>query len=67
MNNDVQSPFPNVTKRLVKSLEEAFPKKDFTPETTLRDLDYHYGQRSVVNFLRLKLEEQSENILTSEN
>jgi hypothetical protein len=63
MNNDVQSPFPKVTKSLIKSLEEIFPKKDFNTETTLRELDYHYGQRSVVNFLRLKLEEQSENIL----
>lgn len=67
MNNDVQSPFPNVTKTIVKALEETFPKKDFNTETTLRELDYHYGQRAVVNFLRLKLEEQSENILTSRN
>ena len=39
--------------------------KDFNPDTSLRELDYHYGQRSVVNFLKLKLEEQSENLLNN--
>ncbi len=64
---NMQTPFPNVTKMLVKALEEVFPKRDFDTSTSLRDLDYHYGQRSVVTFLKNKLEEQSENIITSEN
>tara|TARA_X000001382_G_scaffold24160_1_gene15023 strand:- start:222 stop:413 length:192 start_codon:yes stop_codon:yes gene_type:complete len=63
MKTDVQGSFPNVTKTLIKNLEEAFPKRDFTTEKTLRELDYHYGQRSVVNFLKQKLIEQTERIL----
>lgn len=66
MKNPNQTPFPQVTKRLVTELEKTFPKRDFDTSTSLRDLDYHYGQRSVINFLRSKLEEQSETILTSE-
>lgn len=64
---NLQEPFPVVTQSLVKALNETFPAKDFDISTTLRAFDYHYGQRSVVNFLKMKLEEQSENILTSEN
>lgn len=66
MKNPNQTPFPQVTKRLVTELEKTFPKRDFDTSTSLRELDYHYGQRSVINFLRSKLEEQSETILTSE-
>ena len=63
MKNDVQGSFPNVTKTLVKALEDTFPKRDFDTEKSLRELDYHYGQRSVINFLKQKLIEQSERIL----
>jgi|TARA_R100000149_G_scaffold49197_2_gene20168 hypothetical protein len=65
MKESEQAPFPKVTKTLVKALNDAFPMKDFNPDTSLRELDYHYGQRSVVNFLKLKLEEQSENLLNN--
>ena len=63
MKNDVQGSFPNVTKTLVKALDDTFPKRDFDTEKSLRELDFHYGQRSVVNFLKQKLIEQSERIL----
>ena len=63
MKNDAQESFPNVTKTLVKALDDAFPKRDFDTEKSLRELDFHYGQRSVVNFLKQKLIEQSERIL----
>ena len=63
MKNDAQESFPNVTKTLVKALEDTFPKRDFDTEKSLRELDFHYGQRSVVNFLKQKLIEQSERIL----
>mgnify|MGYP003119989075 FL=1 len=63
MKNNLDTPFPKVTKTLVKALESAFPKRDFNTDVSLRDLDFHYGQRSVVNFLRAQLEQQSENIL----
>tara|TARA_R100001163_G_C5066902_1_gene205589 strand:- start:1015 stop:1206 length:192 start_codon:yes stop_codon:yes gene_type:complete len=63
MKNDVQGSFPNVTKTLIKALEDTFPKRDFDVDKSLRELDYHYGQRSVVNFLKQKLIEQTERIL----
>jgi len=66
-NLNLETPFPDVNNRLLKALEEQFPRKDFGTDVTLRDIDYHHGQRSVVNFLRHQLEIQSENILTSEN
>ena len=62
-NLDVDTPFPNVTKTLVKALERSFPKRDFDTSNTLRDIDYYSGQRSVVNFLKNQLEIQSENIM----
>jgi hypothetical protein len=54
-----------VSKELIEALDERFPMRDFDTSSTLRELDYHYGQRSVINFLRDKLEEQIENSLTS--
>lgn len=58
--------FPTVSPVLVKALEETFPSQDFTPEKGVRELDYHYGQRSVVNFLKHTAQIQNENILTNE-
>ena len=63
MKNDALESFPNVTKSLLKALDERFPKRDFDVDKSLRELDFHYGQRSVVNFLKQKLIEQSERIL----
>lgn len=57
--------FPFVAKEIIVALEEAFPMQDFGPGESLRELDYHYGQRSVIRFLSAKLEEQVENSLTS--
>ena len=67
MKNNMDVPFPTVTKSLLDALNEVFPKRDFDTSVSLRELDFHYGQRAVVNFLMNKLKEQSENILTSEN
>ena len=59
-------PFPLVTKALVKELEERFPMRDFEPTNSIANLNYHYGQRSVINFLRNQYEIQNENILNSD-
>ena len=59
-------PLPLIKKELLESLEAVFPNKDFNTDVTLRQLDYHYGQRSVINFLKLKYNEQNENILNRE-
>jgi hypothetical protein len=60
-----QENFFPLTPELLKALEERFPMRDFDNTATLRELDYHSGQRSVVNFLRDRLEEQIENSLLS--
>jgi len=57
--------WPTVPLRLLEAIEKAYPKRDFGPTTTLRHLDYHYGQRSVVTFLRTVHEEQNKNILNT--
>ena len=54
---------PIIPEQIVTYLESVFAARDFTPETELRELDFHYGQRSVVRFLRSKFYEQNENIL----
>ena len=58
--------FPPVTDELIKALDAVFPAKEFSPKDELRDMDYYYGQRNIVNFLRAKNAEQNENILTRE-
>ena len=42
--------FPLVPRELLTALEETFPKQDFGPGESLRELDYHFGQRSVIRF-----------------
>ncbi len=55
--------FPFIPKELLTALKERFPRQDFGPGESLRELDYHYGQRSVIRFLENKTEEQMENSL----
>ena len=42
-DSDVQAPFPFVSKELMDRLNELFPKKDFTTQASLRDIDFHNG------------------------
>tara|TARA_R100000734_G_C3229672_1_gene38158 strand:+ start:110 stop:301 length:192 start_codon:yes stop_codon:yes gene_type:complete len=58
--------FPFVSNELVNELDEIFPPKEFSPKDDLRDMDYYFGQRNIINFLRAKHAEQNENILTTE-
>jgi hypothetical protein len=57
--------WPTVPLSVLEAIEKAYPKRDFGPTTTLRHLDYHYGQRSVVTMLRQVYEEQQKNILNT--
>ena len=61
----MDKPFPIVSSELVSRLDEIFPPKEFSPKDDLRDMDYYFGQRNIVNFLRAKNAEQTENILTN--
>jgi hypothetical protein len=60
-----ENQFPPISNELLRALEERFPAQDFGPGESLRELDYHYGQRSVIRFLLAKSTEQRENSLTS--
>jgi|TARA_Y100000401_G_C8292009_1_gene209238 hypothetical protein len=55
--------FPTVPKVLLEAMQERFPQQDFNPSTSLRELDYHYGQRAVIKFLEAVFKEQNDNIL----
>lgn len=61
----MDEPFPIVSSELVKRLDEIFPPKEFSPKDDLRNMDYYFGQRNIVNYLRAKNAEQNENILTN--
>jgi hypothetical protein len=64
MNNDTQENFPVISEALVKELDKIFPMQDFSYTTDPRKIDYHSGQRSVINWLKDKFEIQNDNILT---
>ena len=49
----------------MEALKEQFPMRDFGPTAPLREIDHHYGRRSVITFLEFKYDEQRENSLTS--
>ena len=63
--DNIIKPFPIVPSELVNELDELFPPKEFSPKDNLRDMDYYFGQRNLINFLRAKNAEQQENILTN--
>ena len=52
-----------ISEMLVKELDEIFAVKEFSPNSSKDEIMYHYGQRSVVRFLKHHLTIQSDNIL----
>lgn len=64
MDLNGKTEIPYIDPSLLKALEEVFPQSDFTPKTGVRDLDFHYGQRSVINYLKHQVQIQNENILS---
>lgn len=54
--------FPTITPALLKAMEKSFPQIDFGYNAEMQRLMFHYGQRSVINFLKSKLEEQNQNL-----
>ncbi len=52
-----------ISEMLVKELDEIFAAKEFSPNSSKDEIMYHYGQRSVVRFLKHHLNIQSDNIL----
>jgi len=57
---------PPITKSLLKALEETFPATDFPATDSVPKLNFHYGQRSVVNFLKHHYRIQTENIINKD-
>lgn len=64
MSDADENPMPTVSKSLLDALEQQFPAKDFTPKESYRELDFYYGQRYVINFLKHQYRMQNENILS---
>ncbi len=62
----MKNSFPTVTSSMMKELNRVFPKRDYSPKDSLREIDYQSGQRSVVLYLQHQFEIQNENILTKE-
>lgn len=60
-----ENQLPPISNELLEALTAQFPPRDFGPTTSLRELDHHYGARSVIRFLKFKHREQRENALTS--
>jgi|11BtaG_2_1085332.scaffolds.fasta_scaffold06307_6 hypothetical protein len=58
--------FPKLSKVLIKTLDEdVFPTKDFPATNDVAKLNYHYGQRSVIQYLKHQYKIQNENILNN--
>lgn len=55
--------FPKLSKVLIKTLDEVFPSKDFPATDDVAKLNFHYGQRSVIQYLQHQYKIQNENIL----
>ena len=56
-----------IPKAVIDYLEEVFPPRDDFPhnaEHTL--LTHHYGQRSVIRFLKSKYKQQNDNLLDTD-
>ena len=60
-----ENQFPPISNELLKALQAQFPKRDLGLDYSLREMDHHAGQRSVVRFLTFKHKEQREDSMTS--
>ena len=58
--------FPKLSKVLIKTLDEVFPSKDFPATDDVAKLNFHYGQRSVIQYLQHQYKIQNENIQDNE-
>lgn len=58
--------FPIISEELLIELDDLFPNESAKPDDTINHLMYRGGQRSVVEFLKVKFNEQTERQLTGE-
>lgn len=54
-----------ISPTLIKELDAIFTVKEFSPENSKDEMMYHYGQRSVIRFLKHHLNIQQDNILNT--
>ena len=64
MMRDADKPVPHLNRELVDFIDNSFPIRDFMHKNTHAEIMHHFGQRSVVRFLKHKLAEQNETGLT---
>ncbi len=60
---DTENVPPFISKEIVDFIEKSYPMKDFEVSGKFEDMLFHYGQRSVVRFIKHKFNEQNENLL----
>ena len=63
METDKHNEKPPNNKGLLDALEGSFPAKVFPATDSVPMLNFHYRQRSVVNFLKHHYQIQTENLL----
>jgi len=66
METDNSIEIPPLSKALLDALEASFPAQDFPATDKVSQLNFHYGQRSVVNFIKHHYQLQTENIINPE-
>ena len=64
MNKNEDFNLPLKTDDLIKELDKIYPEECASLKDTEKEIFYKSGQRSVVNFLKLKLSQSNNNILT---
>lgn len=52
-----------ISPTLVDELDTVFAVKEFSPTNSKEEMMYHYGQRSVIRYLKHHLNIQQDNIL----
>ena len=60
METDKHIEIPPINKALLDALNSSFPAQDFPATDSVPMLNFHYGQRSVVNFLKHHYQIQTE-------
>jgi len=66
METDKHIEIPPINKALIDALSASFPAQDFPATDSVPMLNFHYGQRSVVNFLKHHYQIQTENLINQE-
>lgn len=57
--NKTKSDLPITTGDLIEYLDKTFPTQSITPSDTMPSIYYRSGQRSVIDFLKEKIKQET--------